>query len=68
MQHEQPGAEYEQVLAMSFYPNEAEPIWSHYSTQAVIHTMDVYSRFAFDYPYPTAQSVNTWERGGMECR
>ena len=66
MLHEQPGAEYEQVLAMSFYPNEAEPIWSHYSTQAVIHTMDVYSRFAFDYPYPTAQSVNTWERGGME--
>ena len=66
MLHEQPGAEYEQVLAMSFYPNEAEPIWSHYSTQAVIHTMEVYSRFSFDYPYPTAQSVNTWERGGME--
>ncbi len=66
MLHEQPGAEYEQVLAMSFYPNEAEPIWSDYSTQAVIHTMEVYSRFAFDYPYPTAQSVNTWERGGME--
>ena len=66
MLHEQPGAEYDQVLAMSFYPNEAEPIWSHYSTQAVIHTMEVYSRFSFDYPYPTAQSVNTWERGGME--
>jgi hypothetical protein len=28
--------------------------------------MDVYSRFSFDYPYPTAQSVNTWEGGGME--
>ena len=54
------------VMAMSFYPNEAEPIWSMYSTQAVIHTMDVYNRFAFAYPYPTAQSVNTWERGGME--
>ena len=54
------------VLAMSFYPNEAEPIWSQYSTQAVVHTMDVYNRFAFPYPYPTAQSVNTWERGGME--
>lgn len=66
MLHEQPGAEYGQVLAMSFYPNEAEPIWSQYSTQAVIHTMEVYSRFSFDYPYPTAQSVNTWERGGME--
>lgn len=66
MLHEQPGAEYPEVLAMSFYPNEAEPIWSQYSTQAVVHTMDVYSRFSFDYPYPTAQSVNTWEFGGME--
>lgn len=66
MLHPQPGAKHDQVLAMSFYPNEAEPIWSRYSTQAVIHTMDVYSRFAFDYPYPTAQSVNTWASGGME--
>ena len=54
------------VMAMSFYPNEGEPIWSKYSTHAVIHTMEVYSRFSFPYPYPTAQSVNTWERGGME--
>ncbi len=54
------------VMAMSFYPNEAEPIWSQYSTEAVVHTMDVYSRFSFPYPYPTAQSVNTWARGGME--
>lgn len=55
-----------EVLAMSFYPNEAEPIWSKYSTHAVVHTMGVYSRFSFAYPYPTAQSVNTWKRGGME--
>ncbi|ACI97724.1 M1 family metallopeptidase [Rhodospirillum centenum] len=55
-----------QVLAMSFYPNEAEPLWSKYSTQAVVHTMEVYSKFSFPYPYPTAQSVNTWDRGGME--
>jgi len=51
---------------MSFFPPEADPIWSQYSTQAVVHTMDVYNKFAFNYPYPTAQSVNTWERGGME--
>jgi hypothetical protein len=51
---------------MSFFPKEADPIWSQYSTQAVVHTMDVYNKFAFNYPYPTAQSVNTWERGGME--
>ena len=62
----QPGAEHELVMAMSFYPNEAEPIWSRFSTEAVVHTMEVYNRFAFDYPYPTSQSVNTWERGGME--
>ncbi|MFN2329948.1 MAG: M1 family metallopeptidase [Chromatocurvus sp.] len=66
MIHEQPGARHDRVLAMSFYPNEAEPVWSMYSTQAIVHTMDVYSRFSFDYPYPTAQSVNTWQGGGME--
>lgn len=54
------------VMAMSFYPNEAEPIWSKYSTHSVVHTMDVYNKFAFNYPYPIAQSVNAWERGGME--
>ena len=55
-----------EVLSMSFYPHEAEPIWSKYSTHAVVHTMEVYSRFSFDYPYPTSQSVNTWKGGGME--
>ncbi len=54
------------VMAMSFYPNEAEPLWSRYSTHAVAHTMEVYSRFSFPYPYPNAISVNTWARGGME--
>ena len=53
------------VMAMSFYPKEGEPLWSLYSTAAVIHTMEVYSRFSFDYPYPTAQSVNG-PVGGME--
>ncbi|MEQ8692960.1 MAG: M1 family metallopeptidase, partial [Pseudomonadales bacterium] len=66
MVHEQPQGKHRQVMAMSFYPNEAEPIWSKYSTEAVVHTMEVYSRFSFPYPYPTAQSVNTWKLGGME--
>ena len=66
MLHRQAEGDVQEVLAMSFYPNEAEPIWSQYSTQAVVHTLDVYSRMSFPYPYPTAQSVNTWERGGME--
>ena len=54
-----------EVLAMSFYPKEGEPLWSKYSTASVIHTMKVYSRFSFDYPYPVAQSVNG-PVGGME--
>ncbi len=55
-----------EVLVMSFYPNEAQPIWSKYSSHAVAHTMEVYSKLSFPYPYPTSQSVNTWARGGME--
>ncbi len=66
MIHRQEDAEHPEVLAMSFYPQEAEPLWSQYSTHAVVHTMEVYSRFSFPYPYPTAQSVNTWKSGGME--
>jgi len=53
------------VMAMSFYPKEGEPLWSKYSTEAVMHTMEVYSKFSFDYPYPTSQSVNG-PVGGME--
>ena len=46
------------VMTMSFYPNEAEPLWSQYSTEAVAHTLQVYGRYAFHYPYPVAISVN----------
>jgi hypothetical protein len=53
------------VMAMSYYPNEGEPLWSKYSTHAIIHTLDVYSRYTFDYPYPVAISVNG-PVGGME--
>ena len=63
--HKQPGAKNETVMAMSFYPKEGGELWSKYSTAAVVHTMKVYSRFSFDYPYPTAQSVNG-PVGGME--
>ena len=61
----QESAENPLVMAMSFYPNEGEPLWSKYSTEAVMHTMEVYSKYSFDYPYPTAQSVNG-PVGGME--
>ena len=53
------------VLAMSYYPNEAEPLWSRYSTRAVAHTLDVYGKYTFPYPYPVAISVNG-PVGGME--
>ncbi len=53
------------TMAMSYYPNEAEPLWSKYSTAAIIHTLNVYSRYTFGYPYPTAVSVNG-PIGGME--
>lgn len=53
------------VLCMSFYPNEAEPLWSKYSTHAIAHTLNVYSRYSFQYPYPVAISVNG-PVGGME--
>jgi hypothetical protein len=53
------------VMAMSFYPKEGGELWEKYSTEAIVHTMEVYSRYSFDYPYPTAQSVNG-PVGGME--
>ena len=53
------------VMAMSLYPNEGEPLWSKYSTHAVVHTLDVYSKYSFPYPYPVAYSVNG-PVGGME--
>jgi len=53
------------VLAMSFYPEEGEPLWSRYSTHAIAHTIDCFSRYAFPYPYPVAISVNG-PVGGME--
>jgi len=62
MGHDMNGHE---VMAMSFYPNEGEPLWSRYSTHAIIHTLNVYSRYTFRYPYPVAISVNG-PVGGME--
>lgn len=53
------------VTAMSYYPNEGNPLWEKYSTHAIIHTLNVYSRYSFTYPYPVAISVNG-PVGGME--
>ena len=53
------------TLAMSYFPNEGEPLWSRYSTQAVAHAIEMYSYFTVPYPYPVAISVNG-PVGGME--
>jgi hypothetical protein len=53
------------MMAMSFYPKEGNPLWEKYSTAAVIHTVDQYNKYALDYPYPVAISVNG-PVGGME--
>ncbi|MFT7009679.1 MAG: hypothetical protein ACJAXJ_004231 [Colwellia sp.] len=53
------------TMAMSFYPNEGNPLWEKYSTEAIIHTMEQYSKYTFDYPYPVSISVNG-PVGGME--
>ncbi|AKU24068.1 M1 family metallopeptidase [Massilia sp. NR 4-1] len=53
------------VMAMSYYPKEGNPLWEKYSTPAIIHTIEQYNKYSFDYPYPTAISVNG-PVGGME--
>ena len=45
------------VMCMSYYGKEAYPIYRKYSTKAVAHTIDVYSRYTIPYPYPVAISV-----------
>ncbi len=53
------------VMAMSLYPKEGMPLWDKYSTHAIAHTIQTYSRYTFAYPYPVAWSVNG-PVGGME--
>jgi len=52
-------------MAMSYYPKEGNPLWEQYSTEAVAHTLEIYSKHTIDYPYPVAISVHT-NRIGME--
>jgi hypothetical protein len=52
------------IMAMSYYPKEANPLYGKYSTEAVAHTLEVYSKYTIDYPYPVAISVEA--SNGME--
>ena len=51
------------VIAASLYPKEGNPLWEEYSTKVVAHTLEVYSKFTFDYPYPKAVSVHAKNQG-----
>lgn len=52
------------VMAMSYYAKEANPLYGQYSTRVVAHTLRSYSSHTFNYPYPTAISVEA--ANGME--
>ncbi|WP_405383627.1 M1 family metallopeptidase [Maribacter sp. LLG6340-A2] len=51
------------VMAVSMYPKEGNPLWEEYSTKAVAHTLRSYSSHTFDYPYPKAISVHAKNQG-----
>jgi hypothetical protein len=53
-----------EVMAMSYYGKEGNPLWEQYSTRVVAHTLKSYSSRTFDYPYPVAISVEA--SNGME--
>ena len=51
------------VMAVSVYPKEGNPLWGEYSTRIVAHTLKSYSSHTFDYPYPKAVSVHAQDQG-----
>ena len=51
------------IIAVSLYPKEGNPLWEEYSTKAVLQTLETYSKFTFDYPYPKAVSVHSKNQG-----
>jgi hypothetical protein len=51
------------VLAISLYPKEGNPLWGEWSTYAVASTLETYSKFTFEYPYHKAISVHAKNQG-----
>jgi len=51
------------VMAVSMYPKEGNPLWEDWSTKAVASTLKSYSRMTFDYPYHKAISVHAKNQG-----
>ncbi|GAB5552135.1 MAG: M1 family metallopeptidase [Saprospiraceae bacterium] len=46
------------IMCMSAYSKEGHDLWKQFSTRVTAHTIEVYSRMTFDYPYPVAWSVD----------
>ena len=53
------------VMAVSIYPREGNPLWEDYSTITVVEALKSFSKYTFDYPYHKAVSVHA-HRIGME--
>jgi len=51
------------VMAVSLYPKEGNPLWEQWSTRTVANTLESYSRMTFDYPYHKAISVHAKQQG-----
>ena len=53
------------VMAVSVYPKEGNPLWEQWSTKTVASALKSYSNMTFDYPYHKAISVHA-DDVGME--
>ena len=51
------------IMAVSMYPKEGNPLWEEWSTKVVASTLKSYSRMTFDYPYHKAISVHAKNQG-----
>ena len=51
------------VMAVSLYAKEGNPLWGEWSTKTVASALKSYSRMTFDYPYHKAISVHAKSQG-----
>ncbi len=51
------------VMAVSLYPKEGNPLWGDWSTKVVASTLTSYSDHTFQYPYHKAVSVHAKNQG-----
>ncbi|MBP0904473.1 M1 family metallopeptidase [Mariniflexile gromovii] len=51
------------VMAVSMYPKEGNPLWEDWSTKVVALSLQSYSKMTFDYPYHKAVSVHAKNQG-----